>query len=308
MSERKKQPVISLCIPTNGVIEWVFPVLESIFSQDAEKDEYEVIVTDNGHNGEFAARMEEYIRSGHPVIYRQNDSYMFHNQLEALKEAGGEYLKFVNHRSPLEPGALKAMIALIRENREKKPPIFFSSGRLKGDTIRCGSFDEFVRNLGQYASWTTGVGIWKTEYERVRDHLTVDRISPHSCLLFSDRKAEEYLICNAVFCRELTEDHSKKGNYDVFKAFGVEELSITQKLYIDGDITADTLKSVKRDYRKMVTYCYTEFCLLRRPCSYDLSGFDDAMGIYFSKTRIVAAAVCQMILRILTAPVRGGKV
>ena len=37
------QPVISLCMPTNGVIEWVFPALDSIYSQNVDYNEFEEI-------------------------------------------------------------------------------------------------------------------------------------------------------------------------------------------------------------------------------------------------------------------------
>ena len=47
---------LSLCLPTNGIMEWVFPVLDEIFRQDADINEYEVIVTDNGNNQEFFER------------------------------------------------------------------------------------------------------------------------------------------------------------------------------------------------------------------------------------------------------------
>ena len=47
MMENEKL-VLSLCLPTNGISEWVFPVLESIYSQNVDESKYEVIVTDNG--------------------------------------------------------------------------------------------------------------------------------------------------------------------------------------------------------------------------------------------------------------------
>ena len=45
-----QEPIISLCLPTNGVKEWVFPVLDSIYSQNINNDLFEVIVTNNGTN------------------------------------------------------------------------------------------------------------------------------------------------------------------------------------------------------------------------------------------------------------------
>ena len=52
-------PIVSLCMPTNGVPEWVFPVLESISSQGVSDSLYEVVITDNGKNEDFKQEMRE---------------------------------------------------------------------------------------------------------------------------------------------------------------------------------------------------------------------------------------------------------
>lgn len=95
---------------------------------------------------------------------------------------------------------------------------------------------------------------------------------------------------NFQFAREIDNDHSRKGKYDLFKAFAVEELAITQNLYIDGDISAETLKKVKHDYKRLIAGFYWQFCVRKMPCSYDLSGFESAMGIYFNKYDIIFRA------------------
>lgn len=282
-------PLISLCMPTYGVSEWVFPVLDSIYDQGVDGELFEVIVTDNGNNEDFRRAMLAYAESHEHLIYRKTEARLFHNQLEALKLGSGDFLKFVNHRTALLPGSLETMLTMIRENRAKRPVIYLSNGALAGD-YRGTSFDGFVRHLGKYASWTTGVGIWKSDYDTIPENIRIDPISPHSVILFRVRKDREFLIDNRVLMKELDADQSRKGTYDLFKAFGVEELAVTQNLYIDGDITADTLKAVKAEYGQKVSELYLDFCLRKQPCSYDLSGFEDAMGIYFSKREIILGA------------------
>ena len=49
----ENKPLISLCIPTNGVIYLFAPVLESIYKQECDETKFEVIVTDNGNNEDF---------------------------------------------------------------------------------------------------------------------------------------------------------------------------------------------------------------------------------------------------------------
>ena len=292
-------PIVSLCLPTNGIAEWVLPVLDSIFSQGVDASSYEVIVADNGNDAAFQQQMRAYAQAHENLIYQRNDSYLFYNQIEALKLAHGEYLKFVNHRAPFTEGALQKLIESVLANREHKPTLFFSNGELRGDVIRCDSFDGFVASLRRFASWTTGVGIWKDEFDRIKDHLVIDKISPHSCILFSRRHDAEYIIYNYEFCREIQTDHSKKGKYDLFKAFAVEEPTITLKLYIDGDITADTFKKVKKDYGLFLSDLYWQFCVKRIPCSYDLQGLDDAMGIYYNKSAIILGAYGRAAIRLI---------
>jgi len=292
------QPVISLCLPTNGVTEWVFPVLDSIYNQGVDDGLFEVIVTNNGSNDNFHKLMLEYSQKKENLIYKKTDAYLFHNQLEALKLASGEYLKLINHRALFLDFALKDMIQLIKKYRKEKPVMYFSNGAIKSNYELC-SFNDFVKHLGIYASWTTGVGIWKSAYDELPKDIKIDNISPHSCILFSDRRNKKYVINDMVFSKEIDTDSSKKGSYDLFKAFGVEELTITQNLFVDGDITADTLKKVKKDYKKFVESLYFEFIIRKKPCSYDLSGFDDAMGIYFSKSSIVIGGYIEGVKRLI---------
>ncbi len=292
------EPVLSLCLPTNGVIEWVFPVLDSIYNQNVDESLFEVIVTNNGENDNFHEMMLGYAQNHKNLIYKKTDAYMFYNQLEALKLATGQYLKLINHRATLTHGSIYEMIRIINENMELKPVMYFSNGVLLHD-YTLENFDKFVYHLGKFASWTTGVGIWKQDYDHLPEDIKIDKISPHSCILFANRDKNSYKIYNYIFCKEIVTDHSKKGTYDLFKAFAVEELTITQNLFIDGDIKAATLKKIKRDYKLFVVDLYWDFVIRHKPCSYDLSGFDDAMGIYFNKYEIVLLAYLSGIKKLL---------
>lgn len=152
------QPILSLCIPTNGKAEWILPVLDSIYSQGVDEAAFEVVVTDNGTDSDLAAKMEKLLSEHRNLVYQRNDSRQFYNQLEALKLGRGTYLKFLNHRAVLEAGGLGRMIEIVRENSNRKPTLFMANGFMKKERIDCPSFDAFVRAIGIYASWTTGLG------------------------------------------------------------------------------------------------------------------------------------------------------
>lgn len=290
--------LLSLCIPTNGIAEWVFPVLDSIFSQNVDENLYEVVVTDNGHNDDFKQKMKIYTAERKNLIYKETGAFLFENQIYALRLAHGEYLKFLNHRALLLKGSLRKLIDIVSKNLEKKPVMYFSNGvlKFKGEKY-LETFDSFVYELGEYASWTTGVGVWKEDFNKIPENHVYNKISPHSDVLFNERNKHSYLIFNEPFCEEIKTDHSKKGKYDLFKAFAVEEPSITLGLYIDGSITAKTFKHVKQCYKKFVASLYFDFYILKRPCSYILTGFDDAMGIFFTKKEIKTSLVGMLVQR-----------
>ena len=89
---------------------------------------------------------------------------------------------------------------------------------------------------------------------------------------------------------EIDSDHSKKGKYDLFKAFALDEFIITINLYRDGDITIDTLKSVKQSFLEFLQNLYYEFVLQKKACSYDLLGFDKYVDVFFDKDVIIEGA------------------
>lgn len=282
---------LSLCIPTNGIIEWVFPVLDAIYDQNVDPALWEVIVTDNGDNAEFFKRMTKYAASHANLIYKKTDAFLFENQIEALRLASGEYLKFLNHRSLLEPGAILWLIQLVKETLNDKPVMYLSNGALKYRERQIyDSFDGFVRGLREFASWTTGVGVWKSDFDKIPLDWKYNRISPHSDVLFWERHRDKYLIDDKVWSHDIDSSHVKKGKYDLYRAFGCEEIMVTLNLLNDGDICADTLKYVIKCYEKYVAGLYLRFNILRKPCSYSLDGFDDAMGIFLSKRRVLLMA------------------
>ena len=282
---------LSICIPTNGVSDWVFPALNSIYNQKVDHDLFEIIVTDNGNNMEFKKEIKEYVSKHENLIYKETNAFLFENQIEALKLANGEYLKFVNHRTILEEGSLNWMINIVKEYRVEKPVIYFSNGALGlKKRSEYSSFDDFVLGLRRFASWTTGVGVWKTDFGRIPSDWTYNKISPHSDVLFWERNRDKYIIDDRKWCHEIDSSHANKGNYDLYKAFAIEEISITLGLFTNGDISIKTLKNVIKDYKKFVADCYFRFNIMHEPCSYKIDGFDEAMGVFMSKNEILFKA------------------
>ena len=72
-----KQPILSLCIPTNGAVEWILPVIESIYSQGYDTDKFEVVITDNGKDSQLPAYIS---KMNYPnLCYKQTSAEGFLN-------------------------------------------------------------------------------------------------------------------------------------------------------------------------------------------------------------------------------------
>ena len=142
-------PLVSLCIPTNGISEWVCPVLESIYTQNVDEMLFEVVITDNGNNSMFKDSISKYLTEHNNLVYHKTDAFMFQNQIEAFKLATGSFIKFVNHRMTLRENALKHIIDFAKNNLEEKPVVYFLNDSLpmRETVSQYTKFEKFVENL-----------------------------------------------------------------------------------------------------------------------------------------------------------------
>lgn len=292
------QPILSLCMPTNGVIEWVFPVLNSIFEQDCDDNEFEVIITDNGNNADFKRKIRDYNAGHENLHYFETDALPFINEIESYKKANGQLLKFVNHRTMLEKGALQRLIDFAKDNAEIKPITYFTNGvLLKGrNAVEYGTFDEFVRNLSYWSSWSTGMTIWRSDFEKLPEDVDAfNELFPHTNVLFAERDRKKYVIDNSVIFDEIPQGKKPKGNYDLYYAFGVEYPGIILDLLRSKDITTETFKSVVDDNLEFIAGLYIQYNIKKSYCSYDLSGFDDVIGIFYSRKKLQAKVLKRIV-------------
>ncbi len=283
--------LISLCVPTNGVIEWVVPVIDSIFAEKSPAGAFEVIVTDNGKNVEFENIMHEYETRYTNLIYKKTEAVQFQNQIEAFKLAKGSLIKFVNHRMKFLPGTLNYLIQYTKENIREKPITYFSNGELKKlpEFTKVSTFDKFVRTLSYFSSWSAGMTMWKTDFEKMDNDKTFNRYFPHIDMLFFNKTAEKYVIVNNALMEQIPVDDTKKGRYDLFDAFAYEYVKVLENLYIEGYITCDTFNYVKNENRRFVAKLYYRYVLRKKPCSYELSGFNQAVVHYYSRKEVYMA-------------------
>lgn len=279
------RPLVSLCIPTNGIIQWVFPVLDSIYEQDVDDNLFEVVVMDNGNNNEFKKLMTKYASKHYNCVYKETDAYEFLSEIETYKVANGEFIKFINHRTKLLPGTLKIYIDFVREYRDKKPIVYFSNGvlNLKNEKMKyVKSFDQFVNTLSYFSSWSTGMAFWKEDFDTIDNLEQCNLLFPHTNILFAKRKKDLYIVDNRVLLSEIPVGKIPKGRYNLFNAFAVEYVSVILELYRQGDISIETFLKVKSDNLDFISLQYLLYNVLKRKCSYDLTKSKESIKCYYS--------------------------
>lgn len=282
------QPLLTLCIPTNGVLHWVQPVLESIEMQGVDTALYEIVVTDNGSDVAFKDYMRSYAAAHANVVYRETTAQRFLNQKEAFGLARGRFIKFVNHRMPLKPGALAYLLDFVREyqDADEKPVIYFANGSLgTSERQAVHSFDAFIGGLGIYSSWSGGLAFWREDYEAIPEHAYND-LFPHTDILFFHRQRKTYLLDDTLIHTDLPVGKTAKGRYDLYLAFAVEYPSLLLELVRAGDVRLETFLAIKKKLIWFLAEQYMEFHVLRRPCSYDLSSYVAAITVYFSERAV----------------------
>lgn len=297
------KPIVSLCMPTNGVIEWVFPVLDSIYSQGCDDSTFEVVITDNGNNEEFKKQIRGFISDKKNIVYLETEALPFLNEIESYKRASGELIKFVNHRTKLVPGALQRLIDYAKSNVAQKPITYFSNGVLKLEKRKYefGSFDQFVKYLSYWSSWSTGMTIWKEDFDRLpKDVEGFNELFPHTDILFAERCRGAYVIDNTKIFDEIPQGQKPKGSYNLYYAFGVEYPRIIENLLKDGNISGKTLKHVLDKNLEFIASLYWQYNIKKRYCSYDLSGLDDMFGLCYSRQQLdrkVAKHIAKIAIR-----------
>ena len=305
--ENASTPLLSICIPTNGIIELIFPVLESIYAQtDVDQNLFEVVVMDNGDNAEFKTKIKDFAEQHSNIVYKETNYKGFLNESESYKAARGTFIKFINHRAKLLPGTIQYFIDFIKKNETEKPCVYFSNGvipQIKG-VAEYADFDSYVRNLHVWSSWSTGMGFWKEDFDRIPKETEFNELYPHTTILFNEKNKSKYIIDNTVLLDEIQVSHANKGRYNLFFAFGVEYPGILSDLLRSGSISKKTFLSIKKDNQKFITGLFLDFVILKQPCSYDLSERKETLNVFYDYKKIKTSAIIQLFGRILKAPFR----
>ena len=292
--------LLSLCMPTNGISEWVFPSLKSIYEQGVDESLFEVIIMDNGNNSDFSQKVIDYSKEHENLRYFHTDKPLFLSEPESYKKATGEFIKFINHRNIMCEGSIQYLIDFVNNNRNEKPVIYFTNGFTETNNRVCqfSTFSKFVVGLEYFSSWSSGMGIWKTDLDEMAIN-EYNYLFPHTDILFYRRKAFKYIIDGSNLWNEQETGKKPKGKYDLFYAFAVEYPGIVFDLVRSSDLEMDDFITFKNSLRDFLSDLYLEYIVLKKYCSYDLTGYKRSLKVYYSEREILINIVTKIIRKVI---------
>ena len=275
--------LVSLCIPTNGVVEWVLPVLDSMYKQKCSLDLYEVVISDNGVDSTLYSHIKEYIQKYPNIIYKRSKSKGFLNQIDAFNLASGKLIKFVNHRAVLLDSTIQYLCDFANKYYEKKPIVFFSNGNLRLETIseEYKTFSDFMEALKVYSSWSGGIAFWRDDYVSMIKNVDSNELFPTFSWLSYYTERSFYVIDNKKLVEEVAIVANQKGRYNLFRAFAVVYVELLQNLKIKKYIDDNSYEAIYSDVKCFIARNYCEFILNNKPCSYSLEDYRSFIDCYF---------------------------
>ena len=280
--EMKKVPLLSICIPTYNRLDVLRNTINSIY-RDATPEIYslfEIIISDNSTEQNCKAVVDEFAKYGN-FYYYSTKCEGFLNSFHALSYGKGKFLKLHNNMAMLKKGALSHMIQLIEECIQNKPFLFFTDGyRLNGSIHYHSTFESFMYDASYFTSWSSGFGIWKDDFERVKS-VPLNKFFPQTSLLVTQSYKEEYWVDDVNLF--ITQDVPQKGGYNIFKAFSVDYLNIIKDVMEQGTISEKCYGYIKESLLfKFLSVRYFKTVIAKMD-KFDYSDVDKNLKINYSR-------------------------
>lgn len=277
-----KRPILSLCLPTNGAVQWVIPTLRSVYDQGVDHSSFEVVITDNGEDSNLAEALMQFNYSNLRYIKTQDKGFL--NLVTCLQMGNGLFCKMLNHRMVLLPGMLQKMIDFVNSYKDNKPVLYFLNGNgILPRTTECNNIDEFVYSMNVWVSWSAGIGFWDIDKIKLSS-IEPNEMFPNTSLLFEHRLNSEYIIWNEIY-GEMQND-SGKGGYDLFHTFGVVLNDLLLDLCNKKRITNKTFQFVKRKIRIFLQGQYYSEIIQSKESSHTfiIRNIRESMSVYYGLT------------------------
>lgn len=270
---------LSICIPTRNRVNILESTLNSIYNEDPDERDFEVVIYDTSDGEEVYDMIIDRFNKTN-LVYKKGENKGYLNLIEALKLGKGDYLKLHNDYSSFVRGSLKELINVIRSCKVEKPLLIFTNGLIKGRRNRFNSFDSFLYHVSYHSTWSSMFGVWKADWEQLK-HVSYNKMFPHTSLLFEMSFKKGYRVENKyLFGNQKVEN---KGGYNLFDTFAIDFLNMVEELKKASKITDKTFRHIKKDMLvNFFVHWYAETRLLKNAYTFGLDGIREAMKVHYS--------------------------
>lgn len=277
-------PLLSICIPCFGRIDYVRKTLNSIYIDNAHVplDNYEVIISDNNPQKTIQSVVLEF-KNYKNIKYFYNNCEGFMNSYHVLKHATGDFIKLHNSQTIFKPNSIAQIIEDIKNTQSEKSLIFYTNGlisNLDQSVIKYNTYEDFMYNLSYWSSWSNGFCIWKEELNKITD-LKLNKLFPHTSIFLTQHKAKSFIINNKKLFT--VQRIPKRGGHNKFEAFTIEYPSLINECYEEKLIS-------KKCKEHIINEILTEFLpillfnkYIARIETFESTGYRENIKKYFPK-------------------------
>lgn len=289
--------LISICIPCFKRKEYLKKTLQSIYSEEnltsVNLEEFEVIISDNDPTADIKTLCENFPYSN--LHYYNTKCEGFMNSYHSLSYGKGKFLKLHNSQELFNKGSLKTLIESIRKNTEENPVLFYTSGLLaKGNIFIEDNFNDFINNTSYLSSWSNAFGIWKEDFDKVKNNIKLNKLFPHTSLLFTQYYKKKYIVNNQVLFT--TQFVKKRGGHNKFQAFTIEYPSILKKAVNNGSISEKTFKKIiKKLAYEYLPLLFFNVKIIRRE-TFSSEGFKNNIKKYFPPNTFYVVIILSLFI------------
>lgn len=240
------QPILSICIPTYNRLDILRETLKSIYADvdGVNLLEFEVVISDNSEEHTTLSVIKEFRYENLHYYITQCDG--FENSFYAMCYGKGAFLKLNNNYTMFKKKTLKCILHEIKQLLPNHTQVIYTNGHIgiKKEKLY-HSFNEYMAGLSYFSSWSAGYGMWKDDFDKIKEAVVLNKMFPQTSLLLTQYYKKEFAINDTKLFHD--QHISKKGGYNIFRVFSLDYVKLIKGAYEEGHISLETFNIIKND-------------------------------------------------------------
>lgn len=279
------RPVISLCIPSSGRVQFLERNLDAIYSQNVNTDLFEVCISDNSSDDNTENLLKTKYSDKSNIVYKKSSEHSYLNLIEALKLGSGKYLKLLNDYTFFsDNNILKYMISIVEKYDNTNSVLFFNFSNPQESIHECENIDEFIKTVSYMNTSAPCFGIYKTSFDSITNKgIAYNVWFPHLSLLYS-KPNSKFVVINKKILSSVPV--KKKGGYNLPMVFGKEYISMNECLLNNLKISKSSYNFLRLETLDFIATWYSMSIYDKKHCAFDFSDMDKWLSYYFSETEV----------------------